>query len=95
MSYDILDEVAAVLVANPDIELVEIAGHTDSDGPQSTNLELSQRRAEAVVAYLVKEGVSADRLVAKGYGESTPIDSNSSSEGKANNRRVEFVILKQ
>ncbi|HJN75858.1 MAG TPA: OmpA family protein [Myxococcota bacterium] len=95
VSYDILDEVAAVLVANPDIELVEIAGHTDSDGPQSTNLELSQRRAEAVVAYLVKEGVSADRLVAKGYGESTPIDSNSSSEGKANNRRVEFVILKQ
>lgn len=91
VSYNILDEVAGVMLANPDIS-VEVAGHTDSDGSDDSNLKLSQGRAESVVAHLVKKGVPEDRLTAKGYGEADPIDSNSSADGKANNRRVEFVI---
>lgn len=95
MSYAILDEVAAVLVAYPDIRKVEVAGHTDSDGPDQANLELSQRRAQAVVDYIVRKGVEPERLVAKGYGESVPIADNATRDGKANNRRVEFTIVEQ
>ena len=95
VSYPILNEVAEVLLANPDITSVEVAGHTDSDGSDAANLKLSQARAESVVKYLVGKGVDESRLIAKGYGEGTPIDTNDTSAGKANNRRVEFVILEQ
>ena len=95
VSYPILDEVAAVLTQFDDIELVEVAGHTDSDGSDESNLKLSQARAEAVKTYLEKKGIEASRLQAKGYGESVPVDTNDTSEGKANNRRVEFVIQEQ
>ena len=95
VSYSLLDEVAAVIVANPDIKLIEIAGHTDSDGSDASNIKLSQGRAEAVRSYLMKKGVDGERLVAKGYGESKPVDTNKTRAGKANNRRVEFMILEQ
>jgi len=73
---------------------LSIEGHTDSDGADDYNMELSRKRAESVRAYLINEfSISSDRLEAKGWGESKPIDSNGSSEGKANNRRVELVKL--
>lgn len=95
VSYELLDQVANTLKATPDILLVEVAGHTDSDGNDNFNLELSQRRVEAVLQYLVARGVAPERLVAKGYGESRPVANNRSPDGKAKNRRVEFQILKR
>jgi outer membrane protein OmpA-like peptidoglycan-associated protein len=74
---------------------VEVSGHTDSDGDDASNLDLSQRRSDAVKRYLEGKGVKAERLVAVGYGETKPIDKNSSSKGKANNRRVEFNLVDQ
>ncbi|NEM98705.1 OmpA family protein [Pontibacter burrus] len=68
-----------------------VEGHTDSDGDEKANQKLSQQRAEAVKTYLVEQGIKADRLEAKGMGETKPIDKNSTPEAKANNRRVEFV----
>jgi OOP family OmpA-OmpF porin len=70
---------------------VEIAGYTDSDGPDEENMKLSQRRAEAVVAYLKSDGVAADRLLAKGYGATRPVARNDTDKNKALNRRIEFV----
>ena len=91
----ILDAVARAMNDNPDIELVEVQGHTDEQGPDTYNLALSQRRAEAVVAYLVAHGVAAARLTAKGYGETTPLDPAHTQAAYAKNRRVEFHILKR
>ncbi len=65
-------------------------GHTDGGGPRSRNLRLSLARAEAVRAYLVMKGVSADRLIARGYGPDRPIASNANASGRAMNRRVEL-----
>ncbi len=89
-SVEILDRVAGTLVANPEIA-VEIAGHTDSDGDAAYNIDLSQRRAETVMSYLVESGVATERLTAAGYGEEQPIASNDTAEGKAMNRRVELT----
>lgn len=85
-----LDEVAAALqkANNP----LVIEGHTDSQGPESLNEELSDQRAEVVRDYLVEQGVSAERIRARGLGESRPVASNGSAEGRANNRRVEIVL---
>jgi len=89
-----LEDAAKILKENPDIR-VEIQGHTDSDGSESYNLQLSERRAQSVVTYLVQNfGIAMGRLTARGYGESQPVASNSTPEGKQLNRRVEFVILK-
>lgn len=85
----ILDLVAASLIAHPDV-LVEIGGHTDSDGSDEYNLKLSDRRANAVRDYLIKKGVPAAQLTSKGYGEAQPIADNTTVEGKAKNRRVEL-----
>ena len=71
-----------------------IEGHTDSDGKDAANMTLSESRAAAVVTYLTQNGISADRLTSKGFGETTPIDSNKTKEGKANNRRVEVKLVK-
>jgi outer membrane protein OmpA-like peptidoglycan-associated protein len=91
VSFPLLGEIAQALKDNPAIK-VEIQGHTDSQGSDRTNLTLSQKRAEAVRAYLIKKGVAGDRMVAKGYGESVPIADNRTAEGRSQNRRVEFVI---
>ncbi len=92
ISFELLDEVTQAIQDHPNITLIEVAGHTDSDGSESYNQKLSQRRAQSVVDYLIQGGVDPSRLMAKGYGESTPIDTNETTEGKARNRRVEFTI---
>ncbi len=91
VSYDILDAVSQVMQDYPDLK-VRIEGHTDSDGSESSNLTLSQARADAVRRYLIDSGIEGSRLVSVGYGETQPIDTNRTASGKANNRRVEFRI---
>jgi len=71
---------------------IEVGGHTDADGDADANMTLSQRRAQAVVDYMVRAGVPADRLKAVGYGETEPVASNDTEEGKAQNRRIEFLV---
>ncbi len=75
--------------------VVEIAGHTDHSGNDADNIRLSQRRADAIKAYLVKRGISADRIIAKGYGEHDPHASNDTEEGRAKNRRTEIKVLEE
>ena len=87
-----LDKLAALLKANPE-KKVEISGHTDDVGSDVANQTLSENRASSVVEYLKKQGVNPDKLVAKGYGETVPIDSNDTDIGRAKNRRTEFKIL--
>jgi outer membrane protein OmpA-like peptidoglycan-associated protein len=91
VSYPLLDDVAHAMADNPTIK-VEIGGHTDSVGNDAFNLKLSQARAEAVRDYLIGKGISSDRMVPKGYGETQPIADNRFAAGRAQNRRVEFVI---
>lgn len=93
-SFVELNKVVDFLQANPTVE-VEIGGHTDSKGTDEYNNQLSQGRSQAVVDYLAQQGIDAARLTAKGYGESKPIDTNDTPEGQANNRRVEFTVLKK
>jgi OOP family OmpA-OmpF porin len=71
---------------------IEIAGHTDGDGEDAYNQALSEKRAQSVMDYLVKAGLPADRFTAVGYGSTQPIASNDTDEGKAQNRRIEFVV---
>lgn len=93
-SYDLLDQIAAVINEHTEIPAIFIEGHTDSDGAEDYNRELSDRRAKSVRQYLIDLGrVAADRLDAKGFGESNPIASNATEDGKAENRRVEFRIV--
>jgi OmpA-OmpF porin, OOP family len=77
---------------NPDLAM-EISAHTDNIGSFEYNMQLSQSRAQSIVDYLVLKGIDKQRLVAKGYGESRPISSNNTEDGRLKNRRVEFVIL--
>jgi outer membrane protein OmpA-like peptidoglycan-associated protein len=93
-SYSLLDQVAAVLDSHPDLLLVQVDGHTDDAGSPSRNLLLSQSRARSVVAYLESKGVDSKRLRAKGFGQSQPIDTNHTVQGRAANRRVAFTVLK-
>lgn len=90
-SYPILNEVADLILKNDNWN-VEIQGHTDSDGSDAYNLDLSQRRAESVKAYLINRGVPESQLTAKGFGESLPVASNKTAAGKAKNRRVVFNV---
>jgi len=94
-SFDLLKEVAGVLSKNAQIEKMQVEGHTDTSGAAGHNKELSQKRAESVRAFLIKQGVAAKRLVAKGFGPDRPVADNSTDEGKEKNRRVEFNIVKQ
>ena len=94
-SYELLDAIAQVLTEHPELLQVSVEGHTDSTGDDKANKKLSQARAEAVVAYLVEKGIDAERLAAKGWGEEKPVGSNDTDEGKASNRRVEFLITKK
>lgn len=91
-SMGFLNQMAAWLKQNPAIKL-EVDGYTDSDGNADANIKLSQQRADAVSKQLVSMGIDASRLVAKGFGANKPISDNATPEGKANNRRVEFVKL--
>lgn len=93
-SFVELDKVVDFLKQNSTVE-IEISGHTDNKGSDNYNLTLSQGRSEAVVNYIISQGIDSFRLTAHGYGESKPIDTNDSEEGRANNRRVEFTILKK
>ena len=89
-SFAVLDTVAQILADNPNMTL-EVQGHTDSRGEPDVNQRVSQQRAESVTKYLQARGVAAARLTAKGYGETRPIESNRTSQGRAINRRVELV----
>ncbi len=95
VSFNLLDQVAALLIATPGIQLIEIQGHTDDRGADSYNLELSDARANSVLVYIHNAGVDIQRLTARGYGEIAPIESNETEEGRAANRRVVFRILQQ
>jgi OmpA-OmpF porin, OOP family len=87
-----LDSVAEVLGGERGDASIEIAGHTDSVGPEAYNQLLSEKRAEAVKAYLVEHGIAAGRISVVGYGEAEPRDSNDTVEGRRKNRRVEIRI---
>ena len=91
-SYYVLDEVAASLNANADIR-IEIAGYTDNTGSARGNVVLSGARADAVRAYLASKGVSPERMISKGYGAASPIATNTTAAGRAQNRRVELHRL--
>jgi OmpA-OmpF porin, OOP family len=92
-SMGVINEVTKMLKQDSKIKL-SIEGHTDSDGDDKMNQKLSEQRAESVKNSLIEQGIDAARLQIKGLGESKPIDNNSTPEGKANNRRVEFVLVK-
>ncbi len=87
----VLDRAVEVMKNVPNMQLM-ILGHTDSDGDDAHNQELSQRRAESVKQYLVSKGVDASKLMTKGMGETDPIATNQTDNGKFRNRRIEFTV---
>jgi outer membrane protein OmpA-like peptidoglycan-associated protein len=92
-SDKLLNDVAAILKDNPEIETIRIEGHTDNKGAKGANQVLSQKRAEAVKTWLVKKGgIDAKRMTAKGFGQDKPLADNATDEGRTINRRVEFHI---
>jgi len=93
-SHPLLEQVAKIINAHPNILSVRIEGHTDDRGGAKYNLKLSQDRANSVRDFLISKGVARDRLEAKGYGLTRPLDTNSTKEGRAKNRRVEFNIVR-
>jgi outer membrane protein OmpA-like peptidoglycan-associated protein len=93
-SYPELSRAMSLMKANPSMQ-VEIAGYTDSKGSDDYNIDLSQRRANAVKDYLIKHGIEKRRVTARGYGKADPIASNDTEDGRAENRRVEFVVVKR
>jgi outer membrane protein OmpA-like peptidoglycan-associated protein len=92
-SSGVLDQVAQVMRDHPDLARVAVEGHTDDEGAEQANLALSQRRAVAVVRALVSRGIDARRLEARGYGPRRAITDNKTPEGRAKNRRVEFLVV--
>lgn len=94
-SFGLLDDVAKVLVDNPNITLIQVEGHTDNQGDIAKNIKLSADRAKAIRDYLVGKGVKIERVRAKGFGASKPLVPNTTPDNQAKNRRVEFTILKQ
>ena len=93
VSFDLLNEVAATLIDNPDITEISVEGHTDTVGGASMNRRLSKDRAESVVRYLEGQGVASERLQSEGFGPDQPIADNDTDSGREQNRRVEFRIL--
>lgn len=89
---DILDNAAMAIPKYPDVQF-RVGGHTDSQGSETYNRGLSERRVASVMEYLVGKGVPVEQLVGVGYGEALPIDSNATAEGRARNRRVEIVPI--
>ncbi len=94
-SHGLLDMIAATLVEHGELTKLEVAGHTDRQGKAKDNLELSKDRAQAVTDYLVGQGVAAERLAAKGYGEGQPLVQTEDDVANDQNRRVEFLILER
>jgi outer membrane protein OmpA-like peptidoglycan-associated protein len=94
-SVPLLMEVASVIDAHSELTRIEIQGHTDNQGTDAHNDDLSQRRAASIRAWLVGRGISPERLVARGYGASRPIADNNSTQGRQHNRRVEFVVVER
>ena len=92
-SFVELDRIVALMNERPTMQ-VEISGHADATGPENYNLQLSGRRANSVSAYLVKKGIAQDRITTSFFGETKPIESNTTVEGRRKNRRVEFKIVK-
>lgn len=90
VSFPVLEVIAEVLKEHPTIRF-EVQGHTDSQGDDAENMTLTQARAEAVVRFLVQHGIEPSRLTAKGYGETRPIESNRTSQGREVNRRIELI----
>jgi OOP family OmpA-OmpF porin len=98
VSFPVLDSLATLLMANPNT-VIEIRSHTDDIGSDAYNLDLSNRRAQSVVDYLISRGVKTEQLQSKGYGESLPLEPNKingkdNPAGRAKNRRTEFKVLK-
>lgn len=93
-SKPVLDEALKVLRDNPDVR-IEVSGHTDDVGDAKKNVELSQKRADAVKEYFVSQGVDAARITTRGAGPDQPIADNKTAEGKQKNRRIEFKLLTQ
>lgn len=91
-SVEELNRLVKLMIDLPTLK-IEIMSHTDNVGSDTYNMDLSNRRAESVVSFLIKSGISKDRLVAKGYGESQPVATNTTDEGRQANRRTEFRIL--
>jgi outer membrane protein OmpA-like peptidoglycan-associated protein len=91
MSTTELDRLVALLRETPALR-IQVSGHTDDVGDDASNQTLSENRAKAVHDYLVQNGITADRLRFKGFGETKPIETNDTPEGRARNRRTEFVV---
>lgn len=92
-SFNLLNQVAAVLRNHSELNKIRVEGHTDSQGKRESNIKLSQSRAEAVKAYLIAQGIDAARLDARGFGPDKPIAANSTAKGREINRRVAFTIV--
>ena len=92
-SFVELDRVVQMLKENPAIE-IELSAHTDSKGSDEYNLTLSNNRAKSVTDYIISKGIAAQRIILQGYGETKPVATNDTDEGRQQNRRVEFKILK-
>lgn len=88
-----LDKLVQLMEDNPEIE-IELSGHTDNQGDEEKNMQLSEQRAEAVKNYLISKGIKADRIKSRGYGSTKPLASNNSEETRQQNRRVEYKITK-
>jgi outer membrane protein OmpA-like peptidoglycan-associated protein len=92
-SFKVLENLVVTLTENPAIQQLRVEGHSDTQGSDDYNLELSQRRAQSVMSTLIKAGIARNRLIAQGLGESRPLQSGDSDAVHATNRRVEFHIL--
>lgn len=94
-SFGLLTEIADTLIRHTEIKRVEVQGHTDNSGTAEHNKTLSEQRADAVVAWLTQHGVSSDKLTAHGYGQEKPLVPNVTAGNRAQNRRVQFIILEK
>lgn len=94
-SHGLLDELVVVVLDHPELTLIEIQGHTDDQGEASGNQALSQARAEAVMLYMVQHSVDAQRVIARGFGETRPLDKSDTDAARATNRRVELHIIER
>lgn len=92
-SFALLDEIAAA-IANTRNAVFQVSCHTDAFGNDAANQTLSQKRADAVRSYLLNKGIPAHRVTAVGYGETMPIDTNATEEGRVRNRRVEITVVR-